>query len=103
MGLLGLLSHDSNTVMNVGIIMGLVAVPGIVAASVDRAHRVADDQLAASHRAGYELALDHVARGLLDAPAPPSPGRRDDHAEQVAGNVIPLRPHPIQQSERKAL
>ncbi|MEU3712924.1 hypothetical protein, partial [Streptomyces catenulae] len=74
--LIGLIGDSRNAVMNVGIIMGLVAVPGIVAASVDRAHHIFDDQLATSHRAGYELALDHVARGLLDAPAPPNPGRR---------------------------
>ncbi|CAL9530943.1 hypothetical protein [Streptomyces sp. enrichment culture] len=59
----------------------LVSVPAatMLVIGVLRHHTTLNgDQLAAAHRAGYVLALDHVARGLLAAPTAPTGGSHDD-------------------------
>ncbi|MEV7413496.1 hypothetical protein AB0O04_37470 [Streptomyces althioticus] len=49
-----------------------------------RAHTALnDEQLAQAHTAGYVLALDHVARGLLDQPTAPTGGGHDDRLADV--------------------
>lgn len=101
LGILGILGRNDD-VMRCGILFTVVAVPLVVIQAM-RAERCAiDDQLAASHTAGYRLALDHVARGLLDqaSTTPTGPGHRADTSEEP-NNVIPL--FSISQlSERKA-
>jgi hypothetical protein len=55
----------------------LIAIPGATAYVVGTLRNqstVSDDQLAAAHSAGYVLALDHVARGLLDQHTAPTGG-----------------------------
>jgi hypothetical protein len=54
----------------------LVSVPAATASAVGALRRqvaVNDDQLTEAHAAGYALALDHVARGLLDQHTAPAP------------------------------
>lgn len=65
---------DNSDYVRFGTLSGIAAAFWLVVAHIKRAHIVQDDALAAAHRAGYELALDHVARGLLDAPATPPNG-----------------------------
>ncbi|MEU8721477.1 hypothetical protein [Streptomyces antimycoticus] len=88
LGLIGLIADDDD-VMRGGILLGIAALPALVAGHFHHANRANDDQLAAAHRAGYELALDHVARGLLDQHnATPPHGRPydlDDTALEAAG------------------
>ncbi len=98
MGLLGTNDH----LWRVGLFCVLTAVPLFIIRAVHDSHQVSDERLATADQAGYMRALDHVARGLLDVPRTPPGGQRDDRAEQVAGNVIPLRPHHHSQPERKA-
>ncbi|MEU3102965.1 hypothetical protein [Streptomyces griseoflavus] len=53
-----------------------------------------DDQLAAAHAAGYTLALDHVARGLLDQPtAPTGGGHNDDGHDATVCTLYQLHPY----------
>ncbi|PJN40483.1 hypothetical protein CG747_12475 [Streptomyces sp. CB02959] len=99
-GVVGLLGGDDDF-FSAGLFLTLTAVPLIITRTVHNSHTVTAHQLAEADRAGYHRALDHVARGLLDAPAPPDPGHRAT-AEQVAGNVITLRPRPTRPIERKA-
>ncbi|WP_306937542.1 hypothetical protein [Streptomyces phaeochromogenes] len=98
MGLLG----DNPDLFGAGLFMVLSAGPLLIARTVRQSHRATAHQLAEAENAGYVRALDHVARGLLDIPAPPPTGHRRDRAEQVAGNVITLRPQYLPQLERKA-
>lgn len=100
-GVLGLLG-DNDDLWRVGLFLVLTAVPLLIIRTVHNSQRLSAEQLADADNAGYMRALDHVARGLLDAPAPRRGGNRDSD-EQVAGNVITLRPHHTHQSERKAL
>ena len=100
-GVLGLLGNTDD-LFGAGLFITLTAVPLLIIRTVHNSQRASADQLAEADRAGYVRALDHVARGLLDAPAPPGPGHRADGAEQVAGNVITLRPHNTDRPERKA-
>jgi hypothetical protein len=100
-GVIGLLGNNDD-LFGAGLFLTLTAVPLIIARTVHRSQGATADQLADADRAGYVRALDHVARGLLDAPAPPSPGHHEDRVEQVAGNVITLRPHHTDPPERKA-
>ncbi|QCX77639.1 hypothetical protein C9F11_20020 [Streptomyces sp. YIM 121038] len=100
-GGIGLLSGN-DALWQVGLFFLLSAVPLLIIRTVHTSQRATADQLDAADRAGYARALDHVARGLLDAPTPPHGGNRNHRAEQAAGNVITLRPHHIGQPERKA-
>lgn len=61
-----------------GILIALGSMPPLIVWQSQRAHYATADQLAAEHDAGYRLALEHVARGLLDQPpaAPPDGGDR---------------------------
>ncbi|WP_326797484.1 hypothetical protein OG946_20355 [Streptomyces sp. NBC_01808] len=72
MGVAGVIT-GSDSPMRAGMLTSLAALPAAVLGMMQRAHILADDQLADAHRAGYELALDHVARGLLDQPADHTP------------------------------
>ncbi|WND36960.1 hypothetical protein RI578_22900 [Streptomyces sp. BB1-1-1] len=65
MGVIGLIGEDDD-IMRAGMLLGIAALPALIVGHIRHAHRVADEQLADAHRAGYVLALDHVARGLLD-------------------------------------
>ncbi|MBK3581571.1 hypothetical protein JHN63_49015 [Streptomyces sp. MBT65] len=100
-GVLGLIGKNDD-LWQTGLFVTLTAVPLLIARTVHNSQHVTADQIADADRAGYVRALDHVARGLLDAPTPPRPGRRGDRAEQDAGNVITLRPNPVRPAERKA-
>lgn len=100
-GVLGLLG-ENNALWQTGLFITLTAIPLLIVRTLHNSQRATADQLADADRAGYVRALDHVARGLLDAPIPPEPGRREDRAEQDAGNVITLRPNPVRRVERKA-
>ena len=101
-GAVGLLGNNDD-LFGTGLFVVLTAVPLTIIRTVQNSQRATDDQLADADRAGYNRALDHVARGLLDAPTPPEPGNREDRAEQDAGNVITLRPNQVRRTERKAL
>ncbi|MEV0559419.1 hypothetical protein AB0I27_38985 [Streptomyces sp. NPDC050597] len=100
-GVLGLLGSNDD-LWTAGLFLVLTAVPLTIVRTVHNSQRATAHQLAEADRGGYVRALDHVARGLLDAPDPPSPGHHRDRAEQVAGNVITLRPRHMDQYERKA-
>ncbi|MFF5495729.1 hypothetical protein [Streptomyces aquilus] len=99
-GVIGLLGNNDD-LWRAGLFLVLTAVPLIIIRTVHNSQRATADQLAAADNAGYMRALDHVARGLLDVPAPRRGGHRD-RAEQVAGNVITLRPRQTDRPERKA-
>ncbi|MFJ9892688.1 hypothetical protein ACIQPR_05080 [Streptomyces sp. NPDC091280] len=100
-GAVGLLGNNDD-LFGTGLFAVLAAVPLTIIRTVQNSQRATDDQLADADRAGYNRALDHVARGLLDAPTPPAPGSREGRAEQGAGNVITLNPNRVRHSERKA-
>ncbi|CAM5489635.1 hypothetical protein SROCM77S_03971 [Streptomyces rochei] len=101
-GVLGLLGNNDD-LWRAGLFLVLTAVPLLIIRTVHNSQRVSADQLTNADNAGYMRALDHVARGLLDVPPTPRRGGNRDRDEQVAGNVITLRPHHTHQSERKAL
>ncbi|MGF0176684.1 hypothetical protein ACQF36_41400 [Streptomyces sp. Marseille-Q5077] len=103
-GALGLHPENQDTgAAAAGFFIAIAALPAVIAWLLGRNQRVADAQLSTAHRVGYQQALEHVARGLLDQPtAPPNPGERLP-GEQAAGNVIQLRPSTDDRSERKAL
>ncbi|HEY1179127.1 MAG TPA: hypothetical protein VGF17_23480 [Phytomonospora sp.] len=66
----------------------LISVPGataLVCGAIRHERQTDTDRLADAHRAGYALALDHVARGLLDQPHAPAPdgAALDDRAGRV--------------------
>lgn len=71
-----------------------VASPFVIVGILAKTHRAAESQLAAAHVAGYRLALNHVARGLLDRSTPTGSG------EEPAGNPIQHRP-PRRRSEQE--
>jgi hypothetical protein len=100
-GVLGLLGNN-DALWQAGLFVTLTAVPLLTVRTVHNSQQATADQLADADRAGYVRALDHVARGLLDAPIPPEPGHREDRAEQAAGNVITLRPNLVRPIEREA-
>lgn len=58
----------------VGMLVSVPAATALVVGALRQHATVNDDQLAEAHRAGYTLALDHVARGLLDQPTAPTGG-----------------------------
>ncbi|MFE4059497.1 hypothetical protein ACFXP3_24945 [Streptomyces sp. NPDC059096] len=99
-GVLGLLG-DNDDLWKAGLFLVLTAIPLLITRTVHNSQHARADQLADADHAGYMRALDHVARGLLDVPAPRG-GHRNDRAEWAAGNVIPLRPHDSTPTERKA-
>ncbi|MFE7782073.1 hypothetical protein [Streptomyces nigrescens] len=82
-GFVGLLD-DGSDMTHAGMLIDLTAVPPIVIAQSQRAHRKAQDEIAAAHTAGYRQALEHVAAGLLDQEAAPPDG--GDHIEQDDGH-----------------
>ncbi|MEU8990001.1 hypothetical protein AB0C98_26820 [Streptomyces sp. NPDC048558] len=100
-GVIGLLAR-SDTLIASGILLTLAGLPPLIIRTLRNSHRATAEQLTEADHAGYHRALDHVARGLLDAPTPPTPGHRADRAEQDAGNVITLRPNDVRPAERKA-
>ncbi|WP_405955821.1 hypothetical protein [Streptomyces phaeochromogenes] len=99
-GVIGILGRNDH-VFRAGLLLTLTALPLLIVRTVHNSQSVSAEQLAEADNAGYVRALDHVARGLLDVPAPRG-GHHNDRAEQVAGNVITLRPHHRSQPERKA-
>ncbi|MFZ3569241.1 hypothetical protein ACNYS0_20025 [Streptomyces sp. BH034] len=131
-GMLGLLFDNEGDLTRAGILIVLAAIPPFTIWQSQRAHRNSADQLADAHEAGYRLALEHVARGLLDQhTAPPDDGERILHDndgtadrsnragltlapfpgqcehvdERPASNVRELHPHskPSDLTERNAL
>ncbi|MER8042555.1 hypothetical protein [Streptomyces sp. NPDC094032] len=100
--LVGVLTHSFHT-WRLGVLLAVAAMPALGYALIHRAAQATEEQLAHSHRAGYNLALDHVSQGLLDAPAPPGggegAGQYDPHGtnalcdDDLLGNVRPIRPH----------
>ncbi|MEW1774710.1 hypothetical protein [Streptomyces sp. NPDC086777] len=100
-GVLGLLG-DNDSLWQAGLFITLTAVPLLIVGAVHNSQQATADQLADADRAGYLRGLDHVARGLLDAPTPPEPGHREDRTERTAGNVVTLRPNLVRPTERKA-
>jgi hypothetical protein len=81
------LFDDEGVFTRAGILLALGSMPPLIVWQSQRAHHATADQLEAAHEAGYRLALDHVARGLLeaDATAPPDGDHRleapDDHTD----------------------
>ncbi|MFB6846244.1 hypothetical protein ACFCXS_15465 [Streptomyces sp. NPDC056373] len=77
---------DRDDIMRGAILATVPAAAGVVIGAMRKQQNVTDDQLAAAHAAGYALALDHVARGLLDqhrAPAPDGTGLDDQGARNI--------------------
>lgn len=103
MGTVGLFSSEIS-LTRAGVFLTITALPLLVIRALREQHQNSEDKLAAAHAEGYRLALDHVARGLLDQPrtAPPCGGQPAD-AEQAAGVVIPLRSTVYERQERQAL
>lgn len=93
MGIVGLFA-DWDDVVRAGILISLTALPAVVVWQSDRAHQVERDQIAAAHAAGYRLALEHVARGLLDQPPPSGGDRTDGTTPDRAARVHPATCHP---------
>ncbi|TFV32266.1 hypothetical protein E4K10_18020 [Streptomyces sp. T1317-0309] len=96
-GLIGLLSHRFEITWS-GVFLAITAVPLLIVRKLNDSTGATAAQLAEAHNTGYRLALDHVARGLLDQHAAPTgPGT----PAAPPGNVIQLRP-PVD-DEREAL
>lgn len=75
-----------------GVLMSICGATAFCVGVLRRQLAINDDQLAAAHAAGYALALDHVARGLLDQPtAPTGGGRGDDQLAEVRALPAPRR------------
>ncbi|MCQ9706637.1 hypothetical protein [Streptomyces sp. BSP1] len=72
-GLVGVLL-DSLPIWRFGLLLTVAAIPPLCCSLLYRAVQASDDQLANTHRAGYQLALLHVAEGLLGPVAPPDGG-----------------------------
>lgn len=99
-GVIGQIGGLEDT-MRAGILICVASAPPLIVGAIRRAQRVSDDQLAEAHRAGYELALAHVARGLLDQPTTPPDGHLDNLDELE--NVRRLRSRREQHPEQAAL
>ncbi len=82
-GVMGILGRNQDLAA-AGLFVAIAAIPLAVIGVIQDAQRVGEDQIAAAHTAGYRLALDHVARGLLDQNAPRGGGEHQD-------NVVPFR------------
>ncbi|MFE7017651.1 hypothetical protein ACFVAQ_45580 [Streptomyces sp. NPDC057651] len=94
-GLLGLFDKEG-VYARAGLLLTVAAMAPLIVWQSQRAHQATADQLAAEHDAGYRLALEHVARGLLDQPtAPPDGGDRaeatDDHDDHHADGIRPCK------------
>lgn len=100
-GVVGILV-ENNDLRGIGVFLIVAALPPLMMRTLRLSQRVAAHQLAEADNAGYWRALDHVARGLLDTNAAPPNGGHPAKPEQVAGNVITLRPNTKDQPERKA-
>ncbi|MCX5266050.1 hypothetical protein [Streptomyces sp. NBC_00199] len=88
---------DHQDAGRLGIALAMLAGPLLICHSIRVAQHVSEEQLADAHNAGYRLALEHVARGLLDPPEDPQPGHAEteNRAGRGPGNVIPMRPQRI--------
>ncbi|MBP0456217.1 hypothetical protein [Streptomyces montanisoli] len=91
LGAIGALG-SSDDLSRCGILLGILSLPALIVGHIQHAHRLSDGQLADAHRAGYLLALDQVARGLLDQPTAPTDGDRAGTVDDQLGNVRHLRP-----------
>ncbi|MFD9150322.1 hypothetical protein ACFWDF_24220 [Streptomyces diastaticus] len=109
-GLVGVLL-DSLGIWRFGLLVTVAAFPPLCYALVHRALQASDDQLASTHRAGYQLALFHVAEGLLGPVAPPDGGedvgqgtrQRTAAAGALPDNVRPFRARDDEEDNRKAV
>lgn len=96
-GLLGLFDEEG-VYARAGLLLSVAAMAPLIVWQSQRAHRATADQLAAKHDAGYRLALEHVARGLLDQPtAPPDGGERIDATEETADHTADEQPRNVRQ------
>jgi hypothetical protein len=101
-GAAGLLpTHHADLLATVGLLTTLAALPVVVYWTQRRAQQVAADQLADAHTAGYRLALDHVARGLLEPPTT-APTGDGGHADFENVRRLPTRVTGTNNPERKA-
>ncbi|MFJ5143269.1 hypothetical protein [Streptomyces sp. NPDC088707] len=57
-----------------GLLGLLAAVPVMYWVMITRTHETSAEQLDQARKEGYVKALDHVGRGIIDVPRPPSPG-----------------------------
>ncbi|KUF19563.1 hypothetical protein [Streptomyces silvensis] len=102
--------HNLYNVSALGTLALVAAIPALSYCLTARATQASDDQLAETHRTGYRLALQHVAMGLLDPPAPPDGGERavEDDTQKapptksviLPDNVWPFRPR---EDDRRAV
>ncbi|MFJ6074686.1 hypothetical protein ACIQFU_28300 [Streptomyces sp. NPDC093065] len=117
LGLLGIF-EDGGNVSRAGILIAFAALPPLCYWQTQRAHDAVEDQVADAHEAGYRLALEHVAKGLLSRKsAPPDGGTHVNPVEDratldpdlsngaigpaVPNNVRPLRRTRSDHDERK--
>lgn len=87
------LMTERDDLVRAAVLLAIPAATALVLGALRHNTTVADDQLAAAHTAGYTLALDHVARGLLDQHTAPAPdGTRGDHTPGAhVHHLYPLR------------
>ncbi|MET7760430.1 hypothetical protein ABZT27_37985 [Streptomyces sp. NPDC005389] len=77
-----------------GLIGLLAAVPLMYWVMITRTHEVTDEQITQAEARGYVKALDHVGRGIIDVPIPPSPGLCEECGRGVSpADVISLDEH----------
>lgn len=72
----GVASGALHTALKAGLILAAAALPAVLLTQIRRAVILADEDRAAAHDAGYRLALQHAAAGLLQQtpPSTPPPG-----------------------------
>lgn len=100
-GLTGMIA-DNGDLMRCANLLAILGVPPLIVGHIKRAHTVQDDQLADAHRAGYQLALEHVARGLLDQHSTVPPDGWHEPAELLEGSNV-RRLHAVRNNhERRA-
>ncbi|MFF5790211.1 hypothetical protein ACFY8P_35225 [Streptomyces sp. NPDC012693] len=74
-----------------GLIGLLAAVPLMYWVMITRTHEVTAEQIAQAEARGYVKALDHVGRGVIDVPPPPSPGQCEECGRDLSpADVISL-------------
>lgn len=118
LGLLGIF-QDGGDLSRAGILIAFASLPPLCYWQTQRAHDAVEDQVADAHEAGYRLALEHVAKGLLSRNAVPPDGGKccgpvadrptlsgDRAAGEAAGSVVldnvrPLRLIRDDHDERK--